>query len=144
MSKKNKAVLFYPKTEKENFNLNVPLSLLKIGSALKGAGYDVRIIDERFDAAWEKIRRGWYFGSETFREMLLERLGRTPGEVQEQRRRGHTGAQTRDHGVAEALRVVRVEGDPGSGAGRSAAAPIIVMLAFGVVRLLPVVGRSAA
>ena len=42
-------VLFYPKTEKDNFNKNLPMSLLKIGSELKKAGFKVSIIDERFD-----------------------------------------------------------------------------------------------
>ena len=53
------------------------------------------------------LRRGWYFGTEAFREMLLERLGPDAGELKKRRRRGYTGDQTRDHGVAEAERIIR-------------------------------------
>ena len=51
---KNSVVLFYPKTEKENVRIDIPLAPLKIGSQLKGAGYDVVIIDERFEEEYEK------------------------------------------------------------------------------------------
>ncbi|GAG05727.1 unnamed protein product, partial [marine sediment metagenome] len=47
--KKNLVILFYPKTEKENVSKNIPLALLKLGSELKGAGFDVAVIDERFE-----------------------------------------------------------------------------------------------
>ena len=46
---KNLIILFYPKTEKDNANKNIPLALFKIGSELKSEGYDVIIIDERFE-----------------------------------------------------------------------------------------------
>jgi len=46
--KKKVILLFYPKTERENSNKNIPLSLLKVGSELKSAGYRIMIIDERF------------------------------------------------------------------------------------------------
>lgn len=50
---KNAVILFYPKTEKENVNKNIPLAILKVGSQLKGAGYDVITIDERFEENYE-------------------------------------------------------------------------------------------
>lgn len=50
---RNLVILFFPKTEKNNVNRNIPLSLLKIGSELKGEGYDVLIIDERFEEKYE-------------------------------------------------------------------------------------------
>ncbi len=53
------------------------------------------------------FRRGWYFGSEAFREKLLKALGREAGGLADKRRSGYTGAQTRDHGVTEAERKVR-------------------------------------
>ena len=47
-------VLFYPKTEKENINKNLPMSLLKIGSEIKNAGFSVIIIDERFNYNYQE------------------------------------------------------------------------------------------
>ena len=52
------------------------------------------------------FQRGWYFGSEAFREKLLKALGREERGLVDRRRSGYTGAQTRDHGEAEAERVV--------------------------------------
>ncbi|MDD4910360.1 MAG: radical SAM protein [Candidatus Omnitrophica bacterium] len=49
MSRKHTIILFYPKTERDNINKNIPLPLLKIGSELKNAGYKVVIIDERME-----------------------------------------------------------------------------------------------
>ena len=46
---KKKVVLFYPKTDAGNIVRFMPLALLKLGSQLRGAGYDVITIDERFD-----------------------------------------------------------------------------------------------
>lgn len=51
--KNNLIVLFYPKSEQKNLNRNIPLSLLKIGSELKNAGYKAVIIDERFEENYE-------------------------------------------------------------------------------------------
>ena len=51
---KKTVVLFYPKTEKENFNKNLPMSLLKIGSEIKKAGFSVVLFDERFDDDYQK------------------------------------------------------------------------------------------
>jgi len=53
------------------------------------------------------FRRGWYFGSEAFREKLVKALGREPRGLADRRRSGYTGEQTRDHGEAEALRIAR-------------------------------------
>lgn len=56
--KKNLAILFCPKTEPENMMKNTPLSLLKVGSELAGAGYEVAIIDERFEEDYQERLRG--------------------------------------------------------------------------------------
>ena len=53
-----KVVLFYPKTDSEGSFKNIPLSVLKIGSELKGAGYDVITIDERFEDGYQKKLAG--------------------------------------------------------------------------------------
>lgn len=55
------------------------------------------------------LRRGWYFGSENFREKLLRRLEKLKGKDGKtyHRRSGYTGAQARDHGEREAKRIVR-------------------------------------
>ncbi len=53
------------------------------------------------------LRRGWYFGTEAFREKLLKKLGKDPEGMSSRRQKGYGGAQTRDHGIAEAERVVR-------------------------------------
>lgn len=52
------------------------------------------------------FRRGWYFGSEAFRERLLKALGQDKRSMVDKRRPGYTGAQTRDHGMSEAERIV--------------------------------------
>ena len=51
--KKNTIALFYPKTEKESVNKNLPFAILKLGSELKGEGYDLAIIDERFEEQYQ-------------------------------------------------------------------------------------------
>ena len=50
---KNSVILFFPKTEKDNVNKNTPTAILKIGSELKGSGYKVIPIDERFEENYE-------------------------------------------------------------------------------------------
>jgi hypothetical protein len=52
------------------------------------------------------FRRGWYFGSEAFREKLVKMLDKEQGGLAERRRKGFTGTQTRDHGRAEAERII--------------------------------------
>lgn len=52
------------------------------------------------------FRRGWYFGSEAFREKLIKLLGREIGGLADRRRSGYSGEQTRDHGAVEAERIV--------------------------------------
>jgi putative transposase len=59
-------------------------------------------IDEE---AMEAIRRGWYLGKETFKDRLLKLLenpGRTSGGT-----RNRTGEALKEHGEAEAERIVR-------------------------------------
>ncbi len=59
------------------------------------------------------LRRGWYFGAEEFREKLLAKLG-SGDEIGERKRKGYGGSQTRDHGVAEAERIIgQAAGDLG-------------------------------
>ncbi len=53
------------------------------------------------------FRRGWYFGSEKFREKLVELLG-TMEDFSTERQKGFHGDQTRDRGVAEARRIVAI------------------------------------
>lgn len=50
---KKKIILFYPKTEKENINRNLPLALLAVGSPLAYEEYDVRIFDSRRDGHYK-------------------------------------------------------------------------------------------
>lgn len=52
------------------------------------------------------LRRGWYFGAEEFREKLLAKLGSGANEMGERKRKGYGGEQTRDHGIAEAERII--------------------------------------
>lgn len=53
------------------------------------------------------LRRGWCFGTERFREEMLERLAamRARETGQHRRESGYTGEQARDHGVAMATRL---------------------------------------
>jgi hypothetical protein len=62
------------------------------------------------------LRRSWYFGTEEFRERLLEKLGNSGQSMSEARRKGYGGEQTRDHGIADAERIIRKAGKvPGLG-----------------------------
>ena len=54
------------------------------------------------------FQRGWYFGSEAFREKLLKLLGKEHPDLTKDRQNGLRGGQTRDHGIAEARRIIRV------------------------------------
>lgn len=54
------------------------------------------------------LRRGWYFGTEDFRERLLEKLGKVKESGSETRRKGYGGEQARDHGAKEAERIVGI------------------------------------
>jgi radical SAM superfamily enzyme YgiQ (UPF0313 family) len=51
---KGKIILFYPKTDKENSNMHMPLPALSIASDLLNSGYRVEIIDERKDFEYRK------------------------------------------------------------------------------------------
>lgn len=52
------------------------------------------------------FRRGWYFGSDGFREKLLGLLEPRGDGLAEERQKGYVGEQTRDHGEAEAERLI--------------------------------------
>ncbi len=54
------------------------------------------------------FRRGWYFGSEAFREKLLNLLDREERGRTDKGRSDITGEQRRDHGVAEAERIMNL------------------------------------
>lgn len=51
---KRKIVLFYPKPDKENSNMHLPLPVLSIASDLLNSGYSVEIIDERIKPDYQK------------------------------------------------------------------------------------------
>jgi putative transposase len=57
----------------------------------------------KVDEAWNKIRRGWCFGDDTFRKSMLERLDGSLGSV---RRDSVSGAEVALHDEAEAERLV--------------------------------------
>ncbi len=52
------------------------------------------------------IRRGWYFGSERFKERMLDLMvhlpDRTPNRIED----GYSGDQLRDHGIKQARRII--------------------------------------
>lgn len=55
------------------------------------------------------LRRGWYFGTERFRERLLGELQKAKKDSpRESRRKGYSSEQERDHGIAEAERIISV------------------------------------
>jgi len=56
-----------------------------------------------FDAAWEKIRRGWYFGSDGFRQELMERLDKS---LMGKRTSSFSGDAVREHNELEAARLI--------------------------------------
>ena len=77
------------------------------------------VSDDEGQSLQATLRRGWYFGTEEFREKLLERLGVVDEEGGETRRKGYGGQQTHDHGVKEAERIIGIgeelfELEPGS------------------------------
>jgi putative transposase len=52
------------------------------------------------------LRRGWYFGSQAFREKLLDRLGRVGLDADRKTRKRYTRADLKDHEVIMARRIV--------------------------------------
>ena len=56
------------------------------------------------DEAWKKIRRGWFFGSDGFRDELLERLDGVIGV--RGKRESFNGAETRLHDEQEAEKIL--------------------------------------
>ncbi|MBN2161667.1 MAG: transposase [Pontiellaceae bacterium] len=59
---------------------------------------------QEVDTQWGKIRRGWCFGSEQFRDDLLERLDGVIGS--QGRRESFSGEEVRAHDEAEAVRLL--------------------------------------
>jgi REP element-mobilizing transposase RayT len=53
------------------------------------------------------VRRGWYFGSEAFKERMLERLKGQKSPARRGPEDGYHGEQRRDHGEARARRIVQ-------------------------------------
>ena len=58
---------------------------------------------QKIDAAWEKIRKGWYFGSDGFRNELMERLDNT---LEGRQRSSFSGDAVRAHNEVEAIRLM--------------------------------------
>ncbi len=52
------------------------------------------------------FRRGWYFGSEAFREKLEKLLRPSMADLLTERQKGYSGDQIRDHGQGEAERLI--------------------------------------
>ena len=52
------------------------------------------------------LRRGWYFGKESFREWLLEKAGAQLGGHRK-KRQNYVGPEIKAHGMAEAQRLLR-------------------------------------
>jgi len=52
------------------------------------------------------LRRGWYFGSQAFREKLLDRLGRKDLDADRKTRKRYTRADLKDHELLMAGRIV--------------------------------------
>ncbi len=59
---------------------------------------------EQLEQEWKALRRGWYLGGPEFREPMVELVGRPLGRA---RRGSHSGAAKREHGEAEAGRLLR-------------------------------------
>ena len=57
----------------------------------------------KVDEAWNKVRRGWCFGDDTFRKSMLERLD---GSLESVRRDSVSGDEVAMHDEAEAERLV--------------------------------------
>ncbi len=58
-----------------------------------------------YDAGWDRIRRGWYLGDETFRKSLMERMDDV---VAGKQRDSFSGEQVTGHDEVEAERLVRL------------------------------------
>lgn len=56
------------------------------------------------DASWEKIRRGWFFGSDGFRKELM---GRLDGSLEGKKASSFSGEAVREHNEVEAERLVQ-------------------------------------
>ena len=52
------------------------------------------------------LRRGWYFGSQAFREKLLDRLGRAGLDADRRTRKRYTRADLKDHDLMMARHIV--------------------------------------
>jgi hypothetical protein len=67
--------------------------------------FELRMEDRRAQEAgsdWQRIRRGWYLGDETFRKELLAQMTEKMGEH-------HYGGERRENAVEQAERIVRAE-----------------------------------
>jgi putative transposase len=54
------------------------------------------------------LRRGWYFGTQAFREKLLDRLGRSGLEAGRNTQKRYTNAEFKDHDLAVSRRIVKI------------------------------------
>ena len=57
---------------------------------------------KKADAEWESVRRGWYYGDETFRRILVQRLKKLPGK-----RESYSGEPVRTHDEQEAENLLK-------------------------------------
>ena len=60
----------------------------------------------RLGSLQSTLRRGWYFGSQAFREKLLDRLGRDGLDADRKTRKRYTRPDLKDHEVIMARRIV--------------------------------------
>jgi hypothetical protein len=56
-------------------------------------------------AVYSSLRRGWFFGSERFREKLLKMLAKRPGRIE--KANGYHGAQLHDYAERRAHGLIR-------------------------------------
>jgi hypothetical protein len=70
---------------------------------------------KQWEQEWKALRRGWYFGGAKFRERMLELINEP---LSRGRRGSYSGEAKREHGEAEADRLVRL-GLPLVGLGES-------------------------
>ena len=58
-------------------------------------------------AVYSALRRGWFFGSQEFREMLLKLAAKTLAGRAKRKADGYQGAELRDHGKRRAERILQ-------------------------------------
>ncbi len=77
----------------------------KLAREEMAAGAGAEACATRWSGLRASMKRGWYFGSEAFREWLLEAARDAIGQRSERKQNYH-GAEIRDHGEREARRII--------------------------------------